>query len=180
MARKWSYSTYGRNAIGLAITMPDIEGFVEKVTQAGKTLEEVAPQVITATVVSMLPDMKFGAERHRRTGDVMDAIEASPVQRDGDLFFAVAGIDLQRHPEAIEAVFQEYGDGHSPSFPDPFIRPALERGRKKFKALSNRYLKISQLVNSGASGKKTSSKSMFSDPGQQKAFDQLLKSNRIK
>lgn len=75
--------------------------------------------------------MKAGAERHRKTGDVANAIETVPAKQAEYFIYGSVGIDMRKHPEAAEGVFQEYGDGHSPEFPDPFVRPALDDNRKE-------------------------------------------------
>ena len=170
MARKWNIGTYRKTALQSTITLPDIIKFAEKVAAAGTTLEEAAPLVIAETVTQIAAEMKVGAEGHRRSGDVLDAIEASPVQRDGDVFYATAGIDLNKHPEAVEAVFQEYGDGHSPAFPDPFIRPATERGKSTFKTYTKKHTSLHALV-------QTSQNRVSLNPQIQAAYDRLRKSN---
>ena len=71
--------------------------------------------------------MKTGAERHRKTGEVVDAIEVTKAKQEGNYFYGSVGINLDKHPEAFEAVFQEYGDGHSPQFPDKFVGVAAKR-----------------------------------------------------
>ena len=85
--------------------------------------------------------MREGAEKHRRTGEVANAIEVNKAKQQGNLIHAQVGIDLNKHPEAFEAVFQEYGDGHSPEFPDPFVRPAVDDNIKEIRKTMKQVLK---------------------------------------
>ena len=85
--------------------------------------------------------MRAGAERHRKTGDVVNAIETVPAKQSGNYIYGAVGIDKEKHPEAVEAVFQEYGDGHSPWFPDPFIRPALDNNKSQINSIMRKSLK---------------------------------------
>ena len=85
--------------------------------------------------------VKQGAEKHRLTGDVVNAIEVMGAKQEGDYIYGSVGINLDKHPEAFEAVFQEYGDGHSPEFPDPFVRPAVDDNRKQINKIVKNTLK---------------------------------------
>jgi hypothetical protein len=75
------------------------------------------------------------------TDAVYDAIETVPAKKQGNYIYGEVGIDMGKHPEAIHAVYQEYGDGHSPEFPDPFIRPAIDENRAEIKKTQRAVLK---------------------------------------
>ena len=60
---------------------------------------------------------------------------------ENNLIIGHVGIDPEKHPEAVHAAYQEYGDGHSPGFPDPFIRPAVDDNKKEIKATMRKMLK---------------------------------------
>jgi len=134
------YTSYGKSSLGVDFSVEGLDELLEKIQKQGKNINEaVADAVMTATPLTV-SDMKEGAARHRRgagsygTDEVYDAIEAGNLSIDGNYIYVQPGIDIKKHPEAIHAVFQEYGDGHSPCFPDPFIRPAFDENRAKIRA----------------------------------------------
>lgn len=121
--------SYGRSALGISIRISGFDELLEKVEAAGNSIEKAAIDAVNAGLPVIEKTMKEGAERHRRTGHVVEAIEITPAKQQGNLISGSVGIDLTKHPEAKEALYQEYGDGHSPQFPDPFIRPALDNNK---------------------------------------------------
>lgn len=131
MAKGWNKSSYGKTALSAKFTVSGMDDFFAKIEAAGKNIDSVCKKAIDATLPIIKKTMIEGAERHRDTGDVVNAIEVIQARQQGNYIFGQVGIDLNKHPEAFEAVFQEYGDGHSPEFPDPFIRPAVDNNRKK-------------------------------------------------
>lgn len=141
--RNWSYRTYGKNALGhgASLQVGGLENYLQRIQAAGNNVDEAVEKAVQESALIVLADMKAGAERHRRTGAVADAVEASPVQREGGHIFVKVGIDLNEHPEAIHAVFQEYGDSHSPQFPAPFIRPAYDNNESAVKKKQREVLK---------------------------------------
>lgn len=139
MTRKWSFSTYGKSALGISIDM-DFTPYLEKIEAAGNNVDEACKEAINAALPVVKETMVQGAERHRKTGDVVNAIEITPAKQQGNYIYGTVGIDTQKHPEAIEGVFQEYGDGHSPEFPDPFVRPAIDNNRSKIRSIEKKVL----------------------------------------
>jgi len=140
MARQWSYGTYGKTALGAGINLTGFDEYLKKVERAGRNVDEAVAKAIDESVKPIVDDMKAGAARHKRTGEVYDAIEATPAKKDGNYIYSQVGVNLKEHPEAIEGVFQEYGDSHSPGFPDPFISPAFWNNRNKVKKIQKEVL----------------------------------------
>lgn len=122
---------YGKSALSVSISMPNLDKYLEKIQTAGNNIDDACKDAVNAALPIVEKSMKAGAERHRRTGDVVNAIETTPAKQEGHYVYGTAGIDLDKHPEAFEGVFQEYGDGHSLCFPDPFVRPAIDDNRKE-------------------------------------------------
>lgn len=141
MARKWSYKTYGKTALGQGIKFGGIEEYLNKIEALGKNVDNIVKEAIEESVKPIVLDMKQGQSKHYRTGNVYDAIEAQPVIQVGGYISSKVGIDLVKHPEAIHAVFQEYGDSHSDQFPDPFIRPSFDDNVKLVKSIQRKILK---------------------------------------
>jgi HK97 gp10 family phage protein len=138
--RKWDYGTYGKTALRAGIRLSGFDEYLKKIEQAGKNVDEAVRKAIDESVKPIVEDMKAGATRHKRSGDVYEAIRATPAERSGNYTYSNVGVDIDNHPEAIEAVFQEYGDSHSPGFPDPFIRPAFDNNKSKIKKIQREVL----------------------------------------
>lgn len=122
---------YGKTALSATISMPNLDKYLEKIQTARNSIDDACKEAINAALPIVEKSMKAGAERHRRTGDVVNAIEVTQAKQEGNYIYGTVGIDLEKHPEAFEGVFQEYGDGHSPCFPDPYVRPAIDDNRKE-------------------------------------------------
>lgn len=133
--------SYGKSALSASFSVSGIEDFIKKIEAAGKNVDSACKKAVDAAIPIVEKSMREGAERHRDTGDVVRAIETVKAKQQGNYIYAAAGIDLDKHPEAFEAVFQEYGDGHSPEFPDPFIRTAVDNNRKEINRIIKSVLK---------------------------------------
>ena len=133
--------SYGKTALSASFSVSGIEEFIKKIEAAGKNVDSACKKAVDAAIPIVKKSMIEGAERHRDTGDVVKAIETVKAKQEGNYIYAAAGIDLDKHPEAFEAVFQEYGDGHSPEFPDPFIRTAVDNNRKEINRIIKSVLK---------------------------------------
>ena len=132
---------YGNSALSVTVTMPNIDKYLEKIQAAGNNIDDACKAAVDAALPVIEKSMKAGAERHRKTGDVVNAIETIPAKQQGNYIYGTVGIDMQKHPEAIHGVYQEYGDGHSPEFPDPFVRPAVDDNRKEVLRVERTVLK---------------------------------------
>ena len=143
--RSWTgrggFKSYGKTALSASFSVSGVDELFRKIESAGKNIDTACKKAVEAAVPIVQKSMTAGAERHRDTGDVVNAIEALKAKQQGNYIYAAVGIDLDKHPEAFEAVFQEYGDGHSPCFPDPFIRPAVDNNRKQINSTVKSTLK---------------------------------------
>lgn len=141
------YSSYGRSALGVSVSVSGLDELMAKVEQAGNDIVPACENAVNAALPIVEKSMKDGAARHRKgvgkygTDDVYNAIETTPAKQEGNLIYGTAGIDTEKHPEAKAAVFEEYGDGHSAEFPDPFIRPAIDNNKSKIKSIMKQELK---------------------------------------
>jgi hypothetical protein len=127
--------------------MPNLDKYLEKIQVAGNDITEACKEAVNAATPIVYKSMKEGAERHRKgvgkygTDAVYNAIEVTPAKVQGNYVYATVGIDIEKHPEATAGVFQELGDGHSPEFPDPFVRPAIDDHKKEVLATERAVLK---------------------------------------
>ncbi len=134
MAKGWRKSSYGKTALSAKFSVSGLEDFFKKVEAAGKSVDVTCEKAVNAALPIIEKSMLEGAERHRLTGEVVNAIEVIEAKQQGNYIYGQVGVDLDKHPEAFEGVFQEYGDGHSPEFPDPFIRPAVDDNKRQINA----------------------------------------------
>jgi hypothetical protein len=141
------YSSYGKSALGVSISVDGLDALYAKIEAAGNNVDDACVAAVNAALPIVEKSMKEGAARHRKgvgkygTDDVYNAIEIVPAKKQGNYIYGEVGIDLKKHPEAAEGVFQEYGDGHSPEFPDPFARPAIDDNRSEIKKAERAELK---------------------------------------
>lgn len=124
-------ASYGKTALSAKFNISGVDEFFAKIESIGKNVDEACKKAIDSALPIVQKAMKEGAERHRDTGEVVNALETIEAKQQGDYIFGLVGIDFEKHPEAFEGVFQEYGDGHTPEFPDPFVRPAVDENRKE-------------------------------------------------
>jgi len=132
---------YGKSALSATLTISGLDEYLAKIKAAGNNIDEACKSAINNALPIVEKSMKAGAERHRKNGKVVDAIETTPAQQHGNLIYGTVGIDMEKHPEAKHGVYQEYGDGHSPEFPDPFVRPAIDENKAKIKSVERAELK---------------------------------------
>lgn len=134
-------NAYGKTALGKGIKVTGIEEYLKKIQSLGNNIDNAVKEAIDESTKPIVKDMIDGANRHRDSGEVVEAIEAQPAQQQGGYIDSKVGIDLNKNPQAIHAVYQEYGDSHSLQFPDPFIRPAFDNNIKLVKSIQRKVLK---------------------------------------
>jgi len=138
---------FGGSSLGADFYVSGLDELLEKVRKAGDSVDDAVLDAVKEAATILLESQKDGAARHRKgvgkygTDAVYDAIESEKVCRVGNYTYIDVGVDLNKHPEAKHAVFQEYGDGHSPEFPDPFIRPSVDENRGKIESVIRNALK---------------------------------------
>ncbi len=141
MAKYYTSQRHGGSALSASLSISGMDEYLQKIKNAGNSIEDACKAAVNASTPIVKADMIAGAERHKDTGDVVNAIEATPAEVVGAGVSAFVGIDMDKHPEAIHGVYQEYGDGHSHGFPDPFVRPAFDNNKAKVKAAQKAELK---------------------------------------
>ncbi len=132
---------YGSSALSVSVNLPNFNKYLEKIQAAGNGIDEACKEAVNAALPIVEKSMKAGAERHRRTGAVVNAIKSTPAKQEDNYIYGTVGIDMEKHPEAAHGVYQEYGDGHSPEFPDPFVRPAFDDNKREIRVTERAVLK---------------------------------------
>lgn len=120
-----------------------LNGFDEylgKIQQVGNNIDDAVKEAVEESGKPITNDIKSGAERHRRTGAVVEAIEQSEAKQNGNFIYTEIGVNEEKAKAgAWHAVFQEYG---SPTFPsDPFIRPSFDNNKSNVKSIQRKVLK---------------------------------------
>ena len=139
--------SYGKSALSATITMPNLDKYLDKIETAGNSIDDACKDAVNAALPIVEKAMKAGAARHGKgigkygTDAVYNAIETTPAKQKGNYISGTVGIDMKKHPEAVHGVYQEYGDGHSPEFPDPFVRPAIDNNKSAVRAAERAALK---------------------------------------
>ncbi|MFT9056811.1 MAG: HK97-gp10 family putative phage morphogenesis protein [Ethanoligenens sp.] len=142
------YSSYGKTALGVSIQVNGLDELLAKVEASGNDIDETCAEAVNAGAQIAMKAMKDGAARHRKgagkysTDEVYNAVETVPAKKSGNYIYATIGVNVEKHPRAIAAVFQEYGDGHSAEFPDPFVRPAFDDHKSEIRNAEKAVLKV--------------------------------------
>ena len=132
---------FGAGALRISVTPPDFDKYLENIEAAGNDIYPACEAAVNASLPIVEKTMKEHAVKHRRTGDVVNAIESTPAKREGNYIYGTVGIDLKKHPEAGHAVYEEYGDGHSQRFPDPFISKSVKECKAEVRSVQRAELK---------------------------------------
>ncbi|APM39399.1 HK97-gp10 family putative phage morphogenesis protein [Clostridium kluyveri] len=140
-SQRGGYKSYGKTALGKGFQVSGIDEYLKAIEALGKNVDDAVIEAVNESVDPILEDMQEGAARHMDKRTVYDAIEATPATKSGNTISSFVGIDMKKNPNARHAVFQEYGDGHSAGFPDPFIRPAFDNNKKRVKQIQKLVLK---------------------------------------
>ena len=138
---KHRHSTVGKSTLGFSFHLDGLDKYFENIQNAAGNIDEACAEAIDEGLKLVLQSAKEGAHRHRQTGEVEDNIEMQPAEIKGNYITGRVYVDFEKHPEALEGLFQEYGDGHSPQFPDPFMRNSLDHNKAAANALIKKVLK---------------------------------------
>jgi HK97 gp10 family phage protein len=127
-------------AIRGSFKLTGVEEYLKKINEAGNNIDNAVKEAIKESAQPILEDMKAGAERHKRTGAVVEAVEVTEIKQDGNFIYVEIGVNEEKAKAgAWHAVFQEYG---SPTFEkDPFIRPAFDNNKNDVKKIQRKVLK---------------------------------------
>ena len=128
--KKWSRSSYGKNALAPSLELEGIDELLQELQKLNADIEKVSKKAIDSALPIAYDSMKKSAQKHKRTGTVVNSLKTVKAQGRG-VIYGAAGIDIDETPDAFHAVFEEYGDGHSPGFPDHFISRSVKGANKK-------------------------------------------------
>jgi len=111
-----------------------LEEYLEKIKKTGANMDKLVADAIDASAAPIEDTIYAWAEKHKRTGAVLEGVGRSEVQREGDKFFVEVGVfSGAASPTAWHAAFVEYGTPRMA--PDPGIRPAFKKNQAKVKKI---------------------------------------------
>lgn len=130
MAKNWSTPS---NLKSVRLEITGLEEYLQHVQAAGQNIEEAVSKAVAAGALPIYGDIQEWAERHKLTGTMLEGVDMSAVQRDGNRFFVEVGINEEKSKGSWHAVFVEYGTPTQPA--DPGIRTAFARNKSLVKKI---------------------------------------------
>lgn len=115
-----------------------LEEYLENLKRAGANIDEVVSEAIYESAKPIEADIRAWAEKHKRTGAVLEGVELTPVQREGDRLFVEVGVSTEKNPHAWHAAFVEYGTPKMKA--DPGIWPAFNKNKAKVRRIQREIL----------------------------------------
>jgi HK97 gp10 family phage protein len=121
------------------IKFTGLEELVERLKKAEANIDEIIEEAVTESAKVVFDDVKAWAEKHKRTGQVLEGVNATPVKNVGGNIYAWVGIDTRKSPNSWHAVFVEYGTPRNAA--DPGISNAFKKNRAKIKKIQEDVIK---------------------------------------
>lgn len=120
------------------MTVKGIDEYVQKLSQFGKDAQKVAKKVVRAGADPVADEIRKGLETNLSgsqysEGDLLNSLGIAPpdVDRNGNTNTKIgfSGYDRKGVPNALKARAMESGTSTQPK--KPFVRPAVNRAKKK-------------------------------------------------
>lgn len=115
------------NLKSVRFELSGLDDYLKKVQAAGRNIEEAVAEAIAASPSPIRADIQAWAEKHKLTGTMLEGVDVSDVQQEGNFIFVEVGINDDKSKGAWHAVFTEYGTPTQPA--DPGIRQAFENNK---------------------------------------------------
>ncbi len=116
------------------LTTKGFDEYLEKLARAGKDIDAIADEALTAGAEILVKGMVCRAPE--RTGNLRRHIAFTPPEKDGNFHFTIVGlIPKKKYTDADTARYgmaQEFGTAHTSAH--PFIRPTFDEDMKKARA----------------------------------------------
>ncbi len=135
MARTKKYTS--RRSVSLEVS--GLEEHLKRITEAGQNVDDAVKKAIHESAKPIYNDIEQWAEKHRRTGVMLEGVDLSEPQQNGNEISVTVGINDEKSPGAWHAVFVEYGTPTQPA--DPGVRNAFEANKSKVKKIQREVLK---------------------------------------
>ena len=116
-----------------------VREYLERLKQAGADIDKAVAEAVHESAKPIEEDIRVWAEKHKRTGAVLEGVDLSRSQADGDLIYVTVGIDGDKTPTSWHAAFVEYGTPRMAA--DPGIQTAFKVNKAKVKRIQRAVLK---------------------------------------
>ena len=116
-----------------------VEEYLAQLKKVGANIDEAAAEAVHESAKPIEADIRVWAEKHKRTGAVLEGVDLSRSQADGDLIYVPVGIDGDKTPTSWHAAFVEYGTPRMAA--DPGIQTAFKVNKAKVKRIQREVLK---------------------------------------
>jgi len=121
------------------IQLTGLEEYIENLQRAGANIDQVVGEAIHESAKPIFQDIRAWAEKHKKTGAVLEGVDLSEVQREGDKIFVDVGISTEKSPGAWHAAFIEYGTPKMKA--DPGVWEGFKKNKAKVKKIQSDILK---------------------------------------
>jgi HK97 gp10 family phage protein len=115
------------------IKFTGLEEYVERLRKANANIDDIIEEAVRESAKPVFEDIKKWAEKHKRTGAVLEGLEMSPVRNIGGKIYLWLGIDTVKSPNAWHATFVEYGTPRVKA--DPGISNAFKKNLSKIRKI---------------------------------------------
>lgn len=127
--------------IRVKMQLTGLEEYIENLQRAGANIDQVVGEAIYESAKPIEEDIRKWAEKHKKTGSVLEGVGLTEVQQEGGKIFIEVGVfnDPFDNPTAWHANFIEYGTPKMRA--DPGVRPAFNKNKGKVKKIQSDILK---------------------------------------
>lgn len=127
------------NRRSVRLEVSGLEDYLQRINATGRNVDDAVKTAIFESAQPIYNDIRDWAERHRRTGVMLEGVDLSEPQQSGNEISVTVGINDEKSPGAWHAVFVEYGTPTQPA--DPGIRNAFDNNKTKVKKIQREVLK---------------------------------------
>lgn len=116
-----------------------VEEYLAQLKKVGANIDKAVAEAVHESAKPIEEDIRVWAEKHKRTGAVLEGVDLSRSQADGDLIYVTVGIDGDKTPTSWHAAFVEYGTPRMAA--DPGVQTAFKVNKAKVKRIQKEILK---------------------------------------
>lgn len=122
----------------MKLTLTGVEDLLQTLQKMGGDVNQAAEKAILTSAEPLAQELKTNIKKHRRSGLTESTLkEPHQVRWKGNRCFLEVGFNIQEG--GLPALFLEYGTPRQPA--RPFIRPAIERCKKKAPTIQQNVLR---------------------------------------
>lgn len=115
-----------------------VEEYLAQLKKVGANIDEAVAEAVHESAKPIEADIRAWAEKHKRTGAVLEGVTLTNAQSDGDTIYVTVGIDGDKTPTSWHAAFVEYGTPRMAA--DPGVQTAFKVNKAKVKRIQREVL----------------------------------------